>query len=109
MRSSVSPNLLLIHLVYFLFLLVYSSALSHSFSVFSSSLLKFSLYSPILFLLSVVTFITIALNCLSGKLSLLQIRVFFSPGFYLVLSFDIYSFVFSFCLTFSVFYIYEIG
>ena len=85
--------------MYFLFQVLNSSALTGSSFIFSSSLLKFSLCSPILLPSSVSILFTIALNCLSGKLFICFIR-FFSGVF--SCSFETYSSFFSFCLTFSV-------
>ena len=98
-HSSVSPSLMLILLVYFSLQLLYSSTLVLFFT-FSSSLLKFSLCSYILFPSS-VSILVIDLNSFSGKLFTSLSLGFFS-GFFLFLSFETYSPVFSFCLHFSI-------
>ena len=68
--------------------------------IFSSSLLKFSLFPSVLFHNSVSFLITSALISLSYKL-FISVSLFFQ-GFSLAHSIEINSSVFSFCLTFSV-------
>ena len=88
-------------LVHFLFHLSYSLAVS-SF-IFSNSLLKFSLCSPILLPSSLSIFMTIALNSLLGRL-LFPLCLFLFMRFCLVLLFGTYSSFSSFCLILCVYF-----
>ena len=76
-----------------------NSLLIGSFFIFSTSLLKFSLCSPVLFPNSVNIFIINAFTFLSGKI-FISVSLYFQ-GFSLALSIESFSSAFSFCLTFS--------
>ena len=100
MLSSVLPSLYLFFLLCFLFQLLFSSVLTSSFFIFSSSLLKFLLCSSILYPNSVSILIVNALSSLCGQL-FISVLLFFQ-GFSFDLSIETNSPVFSFCLYFSV-------
>ena len=106
-HSSLSSNLLSISSSVFFIQLSHSTALVHSFFIFPSSLLKFSLWSSILLTRSVIIFMTIILNYLSSRL---LISISFG-SFSEVLSYSFigaYSSVSSFRLNFCV-YLYVFG
>ena len=87
-HSSVSPSLLLVpSSAIFISVIVFLS-FDWFFSIFSSSLLKFSLCSYILFPNSVSVLITNALNFLSGKLFIFISLCIFFQVFFLALSIE---------------------
>ena len=103
-HSYVSPNLLLIIVV---FHFTYCILQIWLVLIFSSSLLKLSLGSFVLFLYSMNTFMMVSLSSLSDRLLNTISWEFFQDFFYHVVSFGTYYFIFSFCLIISV-CLYEI-
>ena len=96
MCSSVSPSLLLfLSTVFFISVIVFSS------DFFFSSLLKFSLFSSVIFPSLISVLISYTLNSSVNYLPV-SLVVFFFRGFCLVLSFEANSSVLLFCSLFSV-------